>query len=94
MRANRTGSYKLVQLQSRIAGNVVCKNAIKIEVKTNYNGSGPRAFGGVDEWPVVELHLPFPSDHLALAIEFEEELEQWVRKFIVDHGLDREIQDE
>jgi hypothetical protein len=36
-----------------------CDNAHKIELGVGVNGSGPKAFGGAREWPVLRIKLAF-----------------------------------
>lgn len=53
-----------------------------IELKHKYNGSGPDAFGGAREWPVVEAHVAFNENEHELAVEFAQGLAAFIHDFL------------
>jgi hypothetical protein len=58
-----------------------CKNFIDlhaIELRSNYNGSGPQEFGGASQWPCVTIRIPFCEGEYALASEFATELGEFI----------------
>lgn len=55
----------------------------------NCNGSGPKAFGGAKEWPVVTLKLPFPPGEQARALLAARE----IMAFLKRRGLAKDFTD-
>jgi len=82
------GYRRVLDIPSVIAGNWRCGNGVVLTVTKNFNGAGPKHFGGADEWPVVELHFSFPSDRQDVADKLAVSLEALVRAFISANGLD------
>lgn len=58
----------------------------KVEAKHNYNGSGPKAFGGARQWPVVECHVGFQTGEEELASEFATDLGKFIDRWLVEHS--------
>jgi len=50
-----------------VVGKDRCSNAHECWVHHHYNGSGPGAFGGSDEWPHVTLEISLPEGREDLA---------------------------
>lgn len=42
-----------------IGNDAVYDGVHYIEEHFNYNGSGPKAFGGAQKWPVLTVHIAF-----------------------------------
>jgi hypothetical protein len=49
---------RFVRPKSKMGGG----NQVRIEVKRNYNGSGPNAFGGAKEWMAISVDVSCPLD--------------------------------
>ena len=52
--------------------------AITIERHFNYNGSGPTAFGGAKEWPVLTICIAFEEN----AFKERDRIAELMKKFI------------
>jgi hypothetical protein len=61
-----------------IARAIECEDAIWIEVHKNYNGSGPEAFGGAEEWPVITLRWSFDESASSQVDELRKQLQAFV----------------
>lgn len=57
-------------------------NAHIVEVHWNYNGSGPQAFGGAREWPVVSAHVSFVEGEEQRAEEFGAALRDFIDNYL------------
>lgn len=54
----------------------------------NYSGSGGKAFGGADKWPVVTARVSLPAGREDLAAALASGLRAFVDKFVALHGLE------
>lgn len=45
-----------------ISGRERFPNSNTVRLIKNYNGSGPEAFGGAEDWPVIEAKITFDAD--------------------------------
>lgn len=61
-----------------IGRNCLMSRAHTCVVKHAYNGSGDKAFGGAEKWPVVHLKVSFQEGQEEEAKEFAEKLRNFV----------------
>lgn len=61
-------------------------NAHQLELHYNFNGSGPKAFGGAKEWPVVTAKVVFQTGEEDMRDEFAEKLASFINSFMVERG--------
>jgi hypothetical protein len=61
-------------MNGKIGNNHESDNAHKLEVRHHINGSGPTAFGGAYQWPVVKAQVSFQTGEEDKANAFAEKL--------------------
>lgn len=55
------------------------KPEAEISLRHHYNGSGPKAFGGARQWPVVKLELAFNEGEHAKAEKWFNQLSRFLK---------------
>lgn len=65
--------------EGTFAGNCTHYSDVhEIELRHHYNGGGPQAFGGVQDWPCITAKISFNSGEEELAAKFATELGTFV----------------
>jgi len=70
------------KLSGLIANNCEYDNVAVIELHTNVNGSGDKAFGGAKSWPVLTLKVGFQAGEEELRNQLAEKLEKVTQEFL------------
>jgi hypothetical protein len=81
-------THKRDALFAGIASSDECHGGVEVREHMHYNGSGPRAFGGAERWPVVTADVSLPAGRLDLRKKLAEELRAHIDAFLTKHGLD------
>ncbi len=58
----------------------------EIEMRSNYNGGGPTAFGGANQWPAVTGKFTFNEGEYELAAKFAFDLAYFVDTWMRDQN--------
>jgi hypothetical protein len=80
IKTDRDNQYE-VCAPGKVGRDFETDNAITIEAKHHYNGSGPNAFGGAKQWPHVKLDVGFQEGQEGLRDEFVTQLRRLCEKF-------------
>lgn len=62
------------------------ESAHEVELRSHYNGSGPTAFGGAKQWPVVTASTAFNENEYELATEYARALAEFTDKWLKERG--------
>ena len=77
----------IFQRKGTFAANQVHYESVhNIELRSHYNGSGPSAFGGAKQWPVVTSKVAFNEGEYQLAAEFAADLGKFVDGWLKERG--------
>ncbi len=70
------------EMPGKFANNCSFSNAGRLEIDRHYNGSGPKAFGGAENWPVVELEFQLQAGEDDKAKRLAAHLRNAVKEFL------------
>jgi hypothetical protein len=75
-----------IKIRHKMAKDFSSSNATEISVRSNYNGSGPTAFGGADSWPAVTVRVSLPVGEEEAAEELAQKLALVIEEFVTEKG--------